>query len=104
MNRYAAYELFDCMRQSTPAEQKEYEKMLDKYSIPIGRSIWNMDIEMGYCDICHKYEQLQRKYYYYDIDCECCGGQHHFEIVKYCKNCAPKPPKRILAIVNPISE
>ena len=37
MNRYAAYELFDCMRQSTPAEQKEYEKMLNKYSIPIGK-------------------------------------------------------------------
>lgn len=39
MNRYAAYELFDCMRQSTPAEQEEYKEMLNKYSIPIGRSI-----------------------------------------------------------------
>lgn len=39
MNRYAAYELFGSMRQSTPAEQKEYEKMSNKYSIPIGRSI-----------------------------------------------------------------
>ena len=39
MNRYAAYDLFGSMRHSTPAEQKEYKKMLDKYSIPIGRSI-----------------------------------------------------------------
>ena len=104
MNRYAAYDLFGSMRHSTPAEQKEYKKMLDKYSIPIGRSIWNMDIEMGYCDICHKYKQLQRKYYNYNINCECCGGQYHFEIVKYCEDCTPKPPKRILAIVDPISE
>ena len=63
-----------------------------------------MDIEMGYCDICHKYEQLQRKYYNYNINCDCCGGQYHFEAVKYCKNCKPKPPEWIRAQVNPIQK
>ncbi len=61
-----------------------------------------MDIEMGYCDICHKYGQLQRKYYDYTINCNCCGGQYHFEIVKYCSNCKPKPPEWIRAEVSPI--
>ena len=100
----AAYDhyLFGKMRQSTPAEQKEYRRMLDKYSIPTGRSIWDMDIEMDYCDICHQKKQVQRKYYHYPVNCECCGGQYHFEIVKYCKDCKPTPPHRISAIVKPI--
>lgn len=61
------------------------------------------DIEINYCDICHKQTQIQRKYYHYDIDCECCGG-NHFEIIKHCKNCKPKPPHRISAIMTPIEE
>ena len=51
------------------------------------------DIEMDYCDVCHQYKQVQRKYYHYPLNCECCGGQYHFEIVKYCNDCEPKPPK-----------
>lgn len=99
-NRY----LFGKMRNSTPEEQQLYKKMLDKYSTVIeGINIFNMgDIEMGYCDICHKRAELQRKYYNYPINCECCGGQYHFEIVKYCKDCKPIPPHRISAIVKPI--
>ena len=58
------------------------------------------EIEVGYCDICRKKTQVQRKYYHYDIDCECCGG-NHFEIVRYCKDCKPHPPKYISAIVIP---
>lgn len=62
-----------------------------------------MDIEIGYCDICHQKTQIQRQYYYYDIDCECCGGKH-FEIIRYCSNCMPHPPHRISAIVLPIEK
>ena len=59
-----------------------------------------MDIEKDYCDICHKYTTVSRRYYHYKLDCECCGGEH-FEIVKYCKRCRPRPPHRISAIVKP---
>ena len=62
------------------------------------------NIEVGYCDICHKRDQLLRKYYYYSIECGCCGGNNHFEIVSYCKNCNPKPPHRISAIVDPVEK
>ena len=103
MNKYAAYELFKPMRHSTPKEQQLYKQMLDKYAIPIeGVNIFNMsnEIEIDYCDICHKKTQVSRKYYHYNIACECCGSTH-FEIVRYCKNCTPRPPYRISAIVEP---
>ena len=62
------------------------------------------EVEMGYCDTCHKYNQVQRKYYHYPIDCECCGGTTHFEIVKHCKDCIPHPPEWIRAQVKPIQK
>ncbi len=43
------------------------------------------DIEVGRCDICGNSEQLTRKYYHYEINCQC-HGPKHFEIVK-CSNC-----------------
>lgn len=54
--------------------------------------------EYGKCDICKKENTLSRKYYHYDIECECHlsgGKKEHFEIVRYCKDCKPKPPKEI---------
>lgn len=110
MNKWAAYDLFGSMRRSTPAEQKAYEKMKEKYSTSLGLSIWDIgdqymgDIEIDYCDICHEKTQVMRKYYNYNINCDCCGGQYHFEIVRHCKNCEPKPPKWIKAEVKPIEE
>ena len=104
-NKWAAYNLFGSMRSSISQEHKEYEEMLKRYSVPFERSIFNMgDIEIGYCDICHNKTQVTRQYYHYDINCECCGGPHHFEIVKYCKECKPRPPKYINAEVIPIEE
>ena len=103
MNRNTAFELFGEMRHSTPEEQQLYRQMLNKHSIPIkGVNIFNMnaEIEIGYCDICHQKKQLQRKYYHYNIACECCGTTH-FEVVKYCDECTPHPPHRINAIVLP---
>ncbi len=106
MNKWAAYNLFGSMRSSTVEEQQLYHKMLEKYSIPIGRSIWNMgNIEVGYCDICHKKKKVNRKYYYYDVNCDCCGSsQGHFEIVRYCDECIPKPPKRINIMMEPYND
>lgn len=50
-------------------------------------------IEIDFCDFCHEKKQVERKYYYYPFDCECCGGQYHFQYVRHCKDCEPKPPK-----------
>lgn len=50
-------------------------------------------IEFGKCDICGKNAQLNRKYYHYDIQCECCSP-NHFDLICHCDNCHPKPPKQ----------
>jgi hypothetical protein len=50
------------------------------------------DIEYGACEVCYKEAPLSRKYYHYDIKCEC-HSPKHFEIVRHCKDCTPKEPK-----------
>lgn len=64
------------------------------------------DIEFGKCDVCGEDKTLSRKYYYYDVKCDCCNRKDspHFEIVRYCSNCEPKPPKRISAVIEVLSE
>ena len=106
MSKWTAYDLFGPMRSSTLQEQELYNKMIEKYSISIEKGMYCMsgDIEKGTCDICGEYKQLSRKYYYYPVNCECCGGERHFEIVRYCKNCTPVPPRRIKAIMKPVTE
>lgn len=62
------------------------------------------EIMVGKCDVCGKENvELQRKVYYYGIKCECHSPQH-FEIVEHCKDCTPKPPKRITVEIKPINE
>jgi len=51
------------------------------------------------CDMCRKESVVSREYYYYDIKCVCCSNDQHFEIVRYCKDCKPKPPLRISSVV-----
>ena len=64
------------------------------------------NIEVGKCDICKTENvQLTRKYYYYKIDCNCCGSTHnnkkvHFEIVHHCFKCNPVPPKKLSVNIN----
>ncbi len=58
----------------------------------------NGDIEHGICQICHNEADLTRKYYRYDIKCEC-HSPYHFELVRHCKKCIPKEPEITKIIV-----
>ncbi len=64
------------------------------------------EVEYGKCDICGKESSLSRKYYRYDIKCDCCNGikDDHFEIVRYCSECKPKPPRVAKVIMTPNNE
>lgn len=59
--------------------------------------------EYGMCDICGIDTNVSRKYYHYPIICDCCSTQH-FEIVRHCSKCEPKPPKSIRVVLKPIKE
>lgn len=49
------------------------------------------DIEIDKCGTCKQVKPVSRKYYYYDIKCECCNN-NHFVIVKHCSDCLPVEP------------
>ena len=55
-------------------------------------------------DICHKKKPVTRTYYEYNIPCECCGGQYHFQVVRTCQDCEPQPPTWVHAQVRPIGQ
>jgi len=59
--------------------------------------------EFSKCNICGQHIHVNRKYYYYNVKCECCNGLH-FEIVKHCINCKPKSPKRISLSLSAMTE
>jgi len=61
------------------------------------------EIEYGNCDMCNMQAPLSRKYYKYDIKCECCNNKDddHFEIVRYCSECKPKPLGSIKVVIAP---
>ncbi len=60
------------------------------------------EAEFGKCDICRNDASLQRTYYYYDIKCDCHSPQH-FELVRHCSNCIPKPPLQTIVNIRPIT-
>ena len=64
------------------------------------------DVEFGKCDLCGKETFLRRKYYRYNIKCTCCNSLNdpHFEIVRHCGTCEPRPPRAIKAWVKPMTE
>jgi hypothetical protein len=60
------------------------------------------DVEFGNCKICKKEDiPINRRYYHYDIKCEC-HSPNHFEIVYHCNNCEPKPPQKTQIWIKPI--
>lgn len=64
------------------------------------------DCEFSKCDVCGQDAHVDRKYYYYDVKCDCCNSKDspHFEIVRHCVKCEPKPPRRISLSLKPIEE
>lgn len=50
--------------------------------------------EYGKCEICGKETQLDRTYFYYPINCKCCGKEH-FEMIRHCSDCEPSWPLAI---------
>lgn len=62
--------------------------------------------EFDKCDCCGQEAIVERKYFRYDVKCDCCNSKkdNHFEIVRYCKNCIPFPPKQITVSLDPIPE
>jgi hypothetical protein len=68
-------------------------------------------VPYGKCSVCGKEDVLFISRFYYDIDCECCGGsalknKYHFERIQHCKNCTPIPPTEIRPVLkrHPIPE
>lgn len=62
------------------------------------------NIEYGTCDMCGREANLQRKYYHFNIKCEC-HSPKHFEMIKYCSDCVPlRPAETTIEIFDPIDE
>ena len=58
------------------------------------------ELESGTCDVCKKTDViLTRKYYHYrSIKCEC-HSPNHFELVRHCADCTPKPPETTKVVI-----
>jgi hypothetical protein len=61
------------------------------------------DAEYGPCGICGRETTLVRKYYRYDIKCDCCTPRH-FQFVSHCSGCEPKPPETTTVSIKPMEE
>lgn len=60
--------------------------------------------EYGICDICGREANLQRKYYHFNIKCEC-HLPTHSEMIKYCSDCVPlRPAETTIEIFDPVDE
>lgn len=59
------------------------------------------NVEWGKCEICGKEGPLERTYFYYNINCECCGNKEgwHFELVKHCCDCPARMPRDIHPLI-----
>ena len=56
--------------------------------------------EYGKCEVCAKEATLERKYFHYDIKCDC-HSPNHFEMVRHCSDCTPKPPEKTTVCIKP---
>lgn len=65
------------------------------------------EIEYAKCDICGGEPQpVTRKYYRYPVQCDCCNSKesNHFEIIRHCNKCEPKPPRTVTMSLQPLKE
>lgn len=62
--------------------------------------------EYGVCRFCNTVGNVNRKYYRYDVKCDCCNSKndYHFEYVKHCNSCEPKPPTKITVHLEPLAD
>ena len=56
--------------------------------------------EYGKCEVCVKETTLERTYFHYDIKCDC-HSPNHFELVRHCGDCKPKPPEKTTVYIKP---
>lgn len=55
---------------------------------------------VGKCEVCGKEDvTLIRKFFHYDIKCEC-HSPSHFEIVDHCEDCEPAEPLHTKVIMS----
>lgn len=48
-------------------------------------------VSHGVCDMCGRVADVQKKYYFFNIDCKC-HSRGHYEVVTYCNDCIPLRP------------
>lgn len=60
------------------------------------------DREEGSCSVCGEYGAVQRRYFHYDVDCDCCNGSQHFKFLYHCSDCVPKAPTKIRITIEDI--
>jgi len=59
------------------------------------------EAEVGRCECCGAESVvLTRKYFYYEVECECCSGDTHFHIARHCNDCKPKEPNNIRVVLS----
>jgi hypothetical protein len=63
-----------------------------------------METTYGTCPYCGKDDILEQTTFYFNIPCECCGGEKdglhmHQESVWHCEHCLPEIPKSIKPIL-----
>jgi len=60
-------------------------------------------VEINDCSICGKkgVVGINRKYFHYNIKCDC-HSPMHFEMIYHCNDCIPIPPKKTVVYIKPI--
>lgn len=48
-------------------------------------------VDYGVCDMCGRVADVQKKYYFFNIDCKC-HSRGHYEVIDYCSDCVPMRP------------
>lgn len=49
---------------------------------------------IGNCELCDKLRHLNRKCFFYDVNCDCCEVEH-VKVIKHCDDCQPTAPNSV---------